>query len=51
MELAAPNITFRTHNGYDTSVEFGFDSKTNDFKVVRFVTLLDRDDEWGESPP
>ncbi|KAL4619576.1 hypothetical protein ACB092_06G089800 [Castanea dentata] len=51
VDLPTTNITFRTHGGYDASVGFGFDSKTNDYKVMRFVTLLDGDDVWDESPP
>ncbi|XP_023926733.1 F-box protein CPR1 [Quercus suber] len=51
VELPQPNITFHTHGGHDASVGFGFDSKTNDYKVVRFLTFLDKDDWDYESPP
>ncbi|XP_008226227.2 PREDICTED: F-box/kelch-repeat protein At3g23880-like [Prunus mume] len=34
-----------THGGYDASIGFGFDATTNDYKVVRVVTLLDYYDE------
>ncbi|PQQ19942.1 F-box/kelch-repeat protein [Prunus yedoensis var. nudiflora] len=37
--LPRPGITFRTHGGYDASIGFGFDAITNDYKVVRVVTL------------
>ncbi|CAL9006079.1 unnamed protein product [Prunus brigantina] len=33
-----------THGGYDASIGFGFDATTNDYKVVRVVTLLDEDE-------
>ena len=42
---------FHTHGGHDASVGFGFDSKTNDYMVVRFFTFLDKDDWHYESPP
>nr|XP_023883770.1 F-box protein CPR1-like isoform X2 [Quercus suber] len=38
VKLPKPNINFSSHGCYDAS-GFGFDSKTNDYKVVRFVTL------------
>ncbi|CAL2259621.1 unnamed protein product [Prunus armeniaca] len=37
--LPRPAITFRTHGGYNASIGFGFDANTNDYKVVRVVTL------------
>ena len=37
VELPKPSISFSSHGGYNAS-GFGFDSKTNDYKVVRFVT-------------
>ena len=39
-----PNLNFhpQTHGFYNSSSGFGFDAKTNDFKVVRFFTLGDR---------
>ncbi|ONI13429.1 hypothetical protein PRUPE_4G221400 [Prunus persica] len=43
--LPRPGITYQTHGGYDASIGFGFDATTNDYKVVRVVTLLDDDDE------
>ncbi|XP_021806442.1 uncharacterized protein LOC110750419 [Prunus avium] len=42
--LPRPGITFRTHGGYDASIGFGFDAMTNDYKVVRFVTLQNEDE-------
>ncbi|BBH02038.1 F-box and associated interaction domains-containing protein [Prunus dulcis] len=43
--LPRPGITYQTHGGYDASIGFGFDASTNDYKVVRVVTLMDDDDE------
>ncbi|CAL2253500.1 unnamed protein product [Prunus armeniaca] len=45
VSLPMPGITFQTHGGYDASIGFGFDATTNDYKVVRVVTLLDYYDE------
>ncbi|XP_024156103.1 F-box protein CPR1 [Rosa chinensis] len=39
--LPRANVTYCTHGGYEASVGFGFDAMTNDYKVVRLVTLLD----------
>ncbi|KAM5583149.1 F-box protein CPR1-like [Rosa sericea] len=39
--LPEPNVTYCTHGGYEASIGFGFDAMTNDYKVVRLVTLLD----------
>lgn len=39
--LPKPSVRFKTHGGYDASIGFGFDAMTNDYKVVRLVTLLD----------
>ena len=41
VEIPLPNITYATHSSFDVTIEFGFDPKTNDYKVVRVVTLLD----------
>uniref|UniRef100_A0A7N2N2K2 F-box associated beta-propeller type 1 domain-containing protein n=1 Tax=Quercus lobata TaxID=97700 RepID=A0A7N2N2K2_QUELO len=53
VELPKPNVTSRSYDGCDTSAGFGFDSKTNDYKVVRVVTVVDvrRRGDWGVSPP
>ena len=48
--LPIPNITYATHGGFDATIGFGFDPKTNDYKVVRLVTLLDSLD-LERSPP
>lgn len=37
--LPKPTVRFKTHGGYDASIGFGFDAMTNDYKVVRLVTL------------
>ncbi|XP_008227037.1 PREDICTED: F-box/kelch-repeat protein At3g23880-like [Prunus mume] len=42
--LPRPGVTFRTHGGYDASIGFGFDAMTNDYKVVRIVTLQHEDE-------
>ncbi|XP_023909992.1 F-box/kelch-repeat protein At3g06240 [Quercus suber] len=41
LRLPDPNVTFSTHGGFDASLGFGFDPKTNDYKLVRVVTLVD----------
>ncbi|XP_065623764.1 F-box/kelch-repeat protein At3g06240-like [Quercus suber] len=51
VRLPNPNFSFRTTGPYTAAVGFGFDSKTNDYKVVRFVTPEDRDFEEGEFTP
>ena len=43
-------MSFNTHGSFNSSTGFGFDAKTNDYKVVRFVTLLNSG-RIGESPP
>ena len=50
VKLPKPNITCFSHGDYNASVGFGFDSKTNDYKVVRFVTLGEKGQK-GKSPP
>ncbi|XP_059654767.1 F-box/kelch-repeat protein At3g06240-like [Cornus florida] len=35
--LPEPSITFSSHGPYERALGFGFDSTTNDFKVVRIV--------------
>ena len=37
VELPSPNVTL--HNYFEPSLGFGYDSKTNDYKVVRAVSL------------
>ncbi|PRQ33751.1 putative F-box domain-containing protein [Rosa chinensis] len=43
--LPGPNVTYCTHGGHVASIGFGFDAMTNDYKVVRLVTLLDEDSQ------
>uniref|UniRef100_A0A2N9IPB9 F-box domain-containing protein n=1 Tax=Fagus sylvatica TaxID=28930 RepID=A0A2N9IPB9_FAGSY len=38
LKLPYPNVTF-THGEFDASIGFGFDPKTNDYKVVRVLCL------------
>ncbi|KAK9987719.1 hypothetical protein SO802_027958 [Lithocarpus litseifolius] len=50
--LPEPNVTYQLYGGCCASAGFGFDSKTNDYKVVRVVSVLDgRRTVWGVSPP
>ncbi|XP_030961616.1 F-box protein At3g07870-like [Quercus lobata] len=51
VRLPHPNFSFMTTGPYTTAVGFGFDSKTNDYKVVRFVAPEDGDFEEGEFLP
>ncbi|XP_075674103.1 F-box protein At3g07870-like [Castanea sativa] len=58
MELPKPSITYQGYHeddgyGYDAATGLGFDSKTNDYKVVRVVTVVDvrRRGDWGVFPP
>ncbi|GFS38595.1 hypothetical protein Acr_00g0058500 [Actinidia rufa] len=39
--LLRPQVTFMTHGGFDHAIGFGFDAKSNDYKVVRIVYLID----------
>uniref|UniRef100_A0A2N9HSX7 F-box domain-containing protein n=1 Tax=Fagus sylvatica TaxID=28930 RepID=A0A2N9HSX7_FAGSY len=39
VKLPYPNLTYKTHGGVSASIGFGFDAKTNDYKVVRMVNL------------
>ncbi|XP_065627074.1 F-box protein CPR1-like isoform X2 [Quercus suber] len=46
VELPTPSITYQGYHeedgyGYDAATGLGFDSKTNDYKVVRVVTVVD----------
>ncbi|XP_050117639.1 F-box/kelch-repeat protein At3g23880-like [Malus sylvestris] len=45
LKLPVPGFTYRTHGGYDARIGFSFDDVTNDYKVVRIVTLLDDDEK------
>jgi F-box interacting protein len=48
--LPRPGVTFTTHGPFEDSIGFGFDAMTNDYKVVRLVTLERLENEDGESP-
>ncbi|KAF2319689.1 hypothetical protein GH714_018022 [Hevea brasiliensis] len=37
LRLPEPNVTFETHGSYHPYVGFGFDSHTNDYKVLRIA--------------
>ncbi|PRQ30756.1 putative F-box domain-containing protein [Rosa chinensis] len=47
--LPRPGFTFATHGSFEDSIGFGFDATTNDYKVVRLVTLEDLVDEDVEN--
>nr|POE44553.1 transmembrane 9 superfamily member 3 [Quercus suber] len=52
VQLPKPNIEFPKHLTFIASFRFGFDTKTDDYKVVRIMTFRDRDNLGiGESPP
>jgi F-box interacting protein len=38
LKLPSPNVTYETHGEFNESIGFGFDTKNNDFKVVKLVT-------------
>ncbi|CAN0826394.1 F-box/kelch-repeat protein At3g06240 [Linum grandiflorum] len=42
--LPLPGLTFDTHGAFEALLGFGFDSATQDYKVVRILRLLERDD-------
>lgn len=48
--LPWPGVTFTTHGPFEDSIGFGFDAMTNDYKVVRLVTLETFEDEDEENP-
>uniref|UniRef100_A0A2N9GGV9 F-box domain-containing protein n=1 Tax=Fagus sylvatica TaxID=28930 RepID=A0A2N9GGV9_FAGSY len=50
VKLPPPNVSRKTHGLCIESTGFGFDAKTNDYKVVRFVTL-ENAGRIGEFPP
>ena len=39
--LPEPRVTFNSRGGFDHAIGFSFDAKSNDYKVVRIVHLLD----------
>jgi F-box interacting protein len=41
LKLPYPNVTYGTHGEFNESIGFGFDAKTNDYKVVRMMTHTD----------
>ncbi|CAN1804701.1 hypothetical protein LINPERHAP1_LOCUS24003 [Linum perenne] len=43
-DLPLPSLTFDTHGAFEALLGFGFDSSTHDYKVVRVLRLLERDD-------
>ncbi|OMP03627.1 hypothetical protein COLO4_10297 [Corchorus olitorius] len=49
IHLPEPNVTYSSHGPYDAFTGFGFDSKNNDYKLLRYV-MLDTNDYEGEVP-
>ncbi|XP_050245777.1 F-box protein CPR1-like isoform X1 [Quercus robur] len=49
LQLPSPNVTFDTHGKSCKSFGFGFDPKTNDYKVVRILSILRSCDDFGMS--
>ncbi|KAF2287451.1 hypothetical protein GH714_000552 [Hevea brasiliensis] len=49
--IPGPNVTFTSHGPYIHSLGFGFDSTTDDFKLVSVVYLQDSDFNFHEIPP
>ncbi|KAJ9174389.1 hypothetical protein P3X46_013036, partial [Hevea brasiliensis] len=49
--IPGPNVTFTSHGPYIHSLGFGFDSTTDDFKLVSVVYLQDSDFNFYEIPP
>ncbi|CAL8151845.1 unnamed protein product [Prunus armeniaca] len=43
--LPRPGITFRSHGRNNASLGSSFDAMTNDYEVVRLVTLLEEDEQ------
>ena len=52
VKIPSPNIevTFWTHGEFNASIGFGFDAKTNDYKVVRMVSLVMNADDQRDQP-
>ncbi|KAM7490662.1 hypothetical protein LguiA_033583 [Lonicera macranthoides] len=48
--VPGPDITFWSHGSYSNSYGFGFDTTTDDYKVVRLVHL-ENDDDTSIVPP
>ena len=51
LQLPSPNVTFDTYDKSLKSFGFGFDPKTNDYKVVRILSLPRSRDDFGMSRP
>ncbi|OMO97198.1 hypothetical protein COLO4_14803 [Corchorus olitorius] len=45
VRVPSPSVTFTSHGAFDAFIGFGFDSKTNDYKLLRFVELHDDEAE------
>ncbi|KAI5603697.1 hypothetical protein POPTR_001G262900v4 [Populus trichocarpa] len=49
--IPRPNVTFTSHGSFVHSLGFGFDSISNDYKLVRVVYLQDCSFDFDEVPP
>uniref|UniRef100_A0A6M2EQ14 F-box domain-containing protein n=1 Tax=Populus davidiana TaxID=266767 RepID=A0A6M2EQ14_9ROSI len=51
VSIPRPNVTFTSHGSFVNSLGFGFDSISNDYKLVRVVYLQDCSFGFDEVPP
>ncbi|XP_021666818.2 F-box protein CPR1-like [Hevea brasiliensis] len=51
VKIPCPNVTFTSHGFYKQSLGFGFDSATDDYKLVRIVYLPDSNFNFHKIPP
>jgi hypothetical protein len=51
VSIPRPNVTFTSHGSFVHSLGFGFDSISNDYKLVRVVYLQDCSFDFDEVPP
>ncbi|XP_061955277.1 F-box protein CPR1-like [Populus nigra] len=51
VSIPRPNVTFTSHGSFVHSLGFGFDSISNDYKLVRVVYLQDCSFGFDEVPP
>ncbi|XP_058006578.1 F-box/kelch-repeat protein At3g23880-like [Hevea brasiliensis] len=51
VNIPCPNITFTSHGFYKHLLGFGFDSATDDYKLVRIVYLPDSNFKFDKIPP
>ncbi|XP_058008001.1 F-box/kelch-repeat protein At3g06240-like [Hevea brasiliensis] len=51
VNIPCPNVTFTSHGFYKHLLGFGFDSATDDYKLVRIVYLPDSNFNFDKIPP